>query len=100
MRSESGKDHEINDWVFQPVSQHYAPKQYWDSDPEIFGVKPLSMKKFQDRNIVGFEENSFRARMLKKMKLTKDEKSIYPNKKRRFIDLLTAARNLFIAGKS
>ena len=52
------------------------------------------------RNMVGFEENSFRARMLKKMKLTKDEKSIYPNKKGRFIDLLIAARNLLSVGRS
>ena len=88
MNSDSEKDYEINGWVFQPLSQHYAPKQYWDSDPEIFGVKPLSMKKFRDRNMGGFEENSFRAKMLKKMKLTKEEKSIYPNKKRRLINLL------------
>ena len=54
----------------------------------MFGVKPLSLKKFLDRNMGGFEENSFRKKMLKKMKLTKEEKSIYPNKKNKIINLL------------
>ena len=66
----------------------YAPKQYWDSEPEMFGVKPLSLKKFLDRNMGGFEENLFRKKMLKIMRLSKEEKSIYPNKKNKIMNLL------------
>ena len=88
MNSGCDETYEIDEWVFHPASHHYAPKQYWDSEPEMFGVKPLSLKKFLDRNMGGFEENLFRKKMLKIMRLSKEEKSIYPNKKNKIMNLL------------
>ncbi len=81
MSSGEDREYELSGWVFHPASHHYAPVQYWTLFPEIYGVKPITRERFLERNMKGFEENNFRKKMLRRMRLAPEERFIYPRKR-------------------
>ena len=94
MASEEDFEHKLNDWVFHPATQQYAPVQYWSTQPELFGVKPLTYEKYKKNTANGFKENPFRVKALKRMRLNNSEKYIYPIKKQPFLKRLKALLNI------
>ena len=94
MASEEDFEHKLNDWVFHPATQQYAPVQYWSTQPELFGVKPLTYAKYKKNTANGFKENPFRVKALKRMRLSNSEKYIYPIKKQSFLKRLKALLNI------
>jgi hypothetical protein len=88
MASDSEQEHVLNGWVFDPAQQEYAPLPYWPSMPEIFGVKPLTRAKFREHAGKGFQENPFRRKVLRSMRLERMEKTVCPLKKPRFFGVL------------
>ncbi|MCP4848824.1 MAG: hypothetical protein GY899_12855 [Verrucomicrobiaceae bacterium] len=82
MITDSDTEHELNGWVFHPARQEYAPVQYWDSHTEFFGVKPMTREAFYEHTGRGFRINPFREKAIRGMRLSRDEKSVYPLKSR------------------
>ena len=84
MSSGVNEEREIDGWIFHPACHQYAPRQYWPDLAEVFGVKPLTLAKFIEHTQNGFKENIFRTKMLRKMRLSREEKSLYPLRKSSF----------------
>ena len=82
MLTDSNSEHEISGWIFHPATQEYAPVQYWDSHPDFFGVKPMNREAFYKHTGRGFKINPFREKAIRRMRLSREERSVYPLKKR------------------
>lgn len=78
MATDDIHEHELDGWVFQPATQQYAPSPYWPVQPETFGVKPLTLAKFQENIARGYLENPFRKKALRQMRLEPADKTVYP----------------------
>ena len=94
MTTDEDSVHELNNWVFHPATQQYAPVQYWKAQPEIFGVKPLTLAQFQKNTEKGFSKNPFRAKALNRMRLEPGEKKLYPIKEQPALGRLKTALGL------
>jgi len=82
MSSEGDAEHELNEWVFHPASKQYAPVQYWDTHPEFFPVKPLTREAFYEHTGRGFQINPFRENAIRRMRLSCEEQTVYPLKRK------------------
>jgi hypothetical protein len=81
MATDADAEHELNEWVFHPARQEYAPAYYWNSHPEFFGVKPLTREAFWEHTGRGFQINPFREKAIRRMRLAREDKSVYPLKR-------------------